>query len=144
MGLMNKCARTLEEGNSVRVITNSTCLIDDLHVKNIDQKAQSVEKLGSISGSTGYDCYSLKGSLYKSVSKELNMKQRNSTPILMLQAGTTISNNHLADQWHEEEIAAGSRLEAWDDLTGLSLDPKGVLSARRQELTTLPRKRYGR
>ena len=62
------------------------------------------------------------------------MKQRNSTPILMLQAGTTISNSHLGDQWHEAEVAAGDRLEAWDDLTGLSLDPKGVLNARRQEL----------
>jgi len=62
------------------------------------------------------------------------MKQRNLAPILMLQAGTTISDKHLVDQWHEDEAAAGSRLEAWDDLTGLSLDPKGVLSARRQEL----------
>ena len=56
---MNKCARTLEEGNSVRVITNSTCLMDDLQYS--DQQAQPVEKLGSISGSIGYDCYSFKG-----------------------------------------------------------------------------------
>ena len=74
------------------------------------------------------------GLMYKSVSKELKMKQRNPTPILMLQAGTTISNNHLVDQWHEAEVAVGDRLEAWDDLTGLSLDPKGVLSTKRQEL----------
>ena len=72
------------------------------------------------------------------------MKQRNLTPILMLQAGTTISNNHLVDQWREEEVAAGSRLEAWDDLTGLPLDPQGVLSARRQELDYIAKKkRYG-
>merc|ERR1712086_1148632 len=45
-----------------------------------------------------------------------------------------MSDKHLVDQWREDEAAAGSRLEAWDDLTGLSLDPKGVLSARRQEL----------
>ena len=38
------------------------------------------------------------------------------------------------DQWHETEETAGSRLEAWDDLTGLSLDPTGVLAARPQEL----------
>ena len=137
---MNKCVRTLEEGNSVRILTNSKCLMDDLHLKNIDQKAQSVEKLKSISGDIGYDCYSLKGSLYKSVSKELKMKQRNLTPILMLQAGTTISDKHLVDQWHEDEETAGSRLEAWDDLTGLSLDPKGVLSARRQELDYIAQK----
>ena len=111
-----------------------------MNLKYIDQQAQRIEstkavkKLGSISGSIGYECYSFKGSMYKSVSTELEMKQRNSTPILMLQAGATISNNHLVDQWHEEAVAAGSRLEAWDDLTGLSLDPKGVLSARRQEL----------
>ena len=65
------------------------------------------------------------------------MKQRNLTPILMLQAGTTISDKHLVDQWHE----AGSRLEAWDDLTGLSLDPKGVLTARRQELDYIAQKK---
>ena len=91
-------ARPLEEGNSVRIITNSTCLMDDLHLKNIDQKEQTVEKLGSISGSIGYDCYSFKGSMYKGASKELKAKQRNSTPILMLQAGATISNNHLVYQ----------------------------------------------
>ena len=94
-------------------MTNSKCLADELNLKYIDQQAQrtegtkAVKKLGSISGSIGYDCYSFKGSMYKSVSKELNMKQRNSTPILMLQAGTTISNNHLVDQWHEAEVAAG-------------------------------------
>ena len=105
---MNKRVRTLEEGNSVRILTNSKCLMDDLHLKNIDQKAKSVEKLKSISGNIGYDCYSLKGSLYKSVSKELKMKQRNLTPILMLQAGATISDKHLVDQWHEDEETAGS------------------------------------
>ena len=84
-----------------------------------------------------------KGSMYKSVVKALNMKHRNSTPILMLQACTTISNNHLVDQWHEAEVAAGDRLEAWDDLTGLSLDPKGVLNARRQELDYIAQKMYG-
>ena len=103
---MNKCAQTLEERNSVRILTNSTCLMDDSHLKNIDQKAQSVGKLKSISGSIGYDCYSLKGSLYKSVSKELKMKQRNLTPILMLQAGAIISDKHLVDQWHEDEETA--------------------------------------
>ena len=83
-----------------------------MNLKYIDQQAQrtevtkAVKKLGSISGSIGYDCYSFKSSMYKSVSKELNMKQRNSTPILMLQAGTTISNNHLVDQWRETEVAA--------------------------------------
>ena len=61
----------------------------------------------------------------------------------MLQAGTTISNNHLVDHWREEEVAAVSRLEAWDDLTGLSLDPKGVLSARRQELDYIAEKGMG-
>ena len=44
------------------------------------------------------------------------------------------------DQWHETEETAGSRLEAWDDLTGLSLDPKGVLAARRQELEYISQK----
>ena len=59
----------------------------------------------------------------------------------MLQAGATVSNSHLADQWHDPEIAAGERLEAWDDLTGLSLDPKGVLKARRQELDYIDQKK---
>ena len=128
---MNKCVQ-----KPVRIMTNSKCLADELNLKYIDRQAQrtegtkAVKKLGSISGSIGYDCYSFKSSMYKSESKELEMKQRNSTPILMLQAGTTISNNPLVDQWHEAEVAAGDRLEAWDDLTGLSLDPKGVLNAK--------------
>ena len=68
--------------------------------------------------------FSLKDFMYKSVAKELKMRHRNSVPILMLQAGATVSNSHLVDQWHEAEVAAGDRLEAWDDLTGLSLEPK--------------------
>ena len=63
------------------------------------------------------------------------------TPILMLQAGTTISGQHLVDQWREDEETAGSRLEAWDDLTGLSLDPKGVLAARKQEFDYISQKK---
>ena len=47
------------------------------------------------------------------------------------------------DQWHETEETAGSSLEAWDDLTGLSLDPKGVLAARRQELEYISQKQVG-
>ena len=44
------------------------------------------------------------------------------------------------DQWHETDETAGSRLEAWDDLTGLSLDPKGALAARKQELEYISQK----
>ena len=63
----------------------------------------------------------------------MKMRERNLTPILMLRAGSTISGERLVDQWRETEETAGSRLEAWDDLTGLSLDPKGVLAGRKQE-----------
>ena len=69
-----------------------------------------------------------------SMAKELKVRHRNAVPILMLHAGATVSNSHLADQWHDPEIAAGERLEAWGDLTGLSLNPRGVLEARRKEL----------
>ena len=102
-----------------------------------------MKKLGSIRGSIGYsqDCFHL-GSTHKSAAKELKLKHRNSTPILMLQAGTTISNSHLGDQWREAEVAAGSKSEAWDDFTGLSLDPKGVLNARRQELDYIAQEKY--
>ena len=76
----------------------------------------------------------------KSMARELKMRHRNAVPILMLQAGATVSNSHLADQWHDPEIAAGERLEAWDDLTGLSLNPRGVLEARRKELEYIEHK----
>merc|ERR1712086_771926 len=52
-----------------------------------------------------------------------------------------MSDKHLVDQWREDEAAAGNKLEAWDDLTGLSLDPKGVLTARRQELDYIAQKK---
>ena len=147
---MNQCVRTLEERSSVRILTNSKRLTDDLYLRNIDQKDQKAQsalypggKLRSISGSggVGCDCYSLKALLNKSVSNELTMKQGNLTPLLMLQAGTTISDKHLVDQWHEDEETAGSRLEAWGDLTGLSFDPKGVLTARMQELYYIAQKK---
>ena len=144
---LQECVKRDEDART-KVDTNSKCLTDDLYLRNIDQKDQKAQsalctggKLRSISGSgnIGYDCYSLKGLLYKSVSKEMKMKQRNLTPILMLQAGTTISDQHLVDQWREDEETAGSRLEVRDDLTGLSLDPKGVLAG--QELDYISQKK---
>ena len=116
-----------------RVLTNSKCLSDEIYIRDCDQKDQKKRDIG-------YDCYSAKGLLYHSVSKEEKMRKRNLTPILMLWAGSTISGEHLVDQWHETEETAGSRLEAWDDLTGLSLDPKGVLAARKQGLKYISQK----
>ena len=149
--MRNQCVRTLEEKekSSVRILTNSKCLTDELYFRDCDQKDQKTQsalcqkgepRFPRASGDIGYDCYSLKGLLYHSVSKEMKMRERKLTPILMLRAGTTISGEHLVDQWHEKEETAGSRLEAWDDLTGLSLDPKGVLAARKQELDYISQK----
>ena len=70
----------------------------------------------------------------KSMAEEIKMKQRNVVPIMMLQSSASVANGHLADKWHDAEIVAGERLEAWGDLTGLSLNPRGVLEARRKEL----------
>ena len=69
------------------------------------------------------------------------MKQRNVVPIMMLQANTSLSNRQLADEWHDKEVAAGERMEAWGDLTGLPLDPKGVMEARRKELAYVEQKK---
>ena len=73
--------------------------------------------------------------------KEFKMEQRSVVPIMMLQASASVSNGHLADEWHEQEVTAGERLEAWGDLTGLPSDPKGVLEARRKELTYVYQKK---
>ena len=59
---MNKCVQ-----KSVRIMTNSTCLADELNLKYIDQQVQktevtkTVKKLGSIRGGIGYskECASL-------------------------------------------------------------------------------------
>ena len=58
----------------------------------------------------------------------------------MLQANASLSNGQLADEWHEQEITAGERLEARGDFTGLPLEPKGVLEARRKELAYVDQK----
>ena len=95
---MNQCVRTLEEKerSSVRIVTNSKCLTDELYLRNSDQKDQKTQsalcqggelRFTRTSGDIGYDCYSLKGLLYKRVSKEMKMRERNLTPILMLRAG---------------------------------------------------------
>ena len=70
----------------------------------------------------------------------MKVRERNLTPILMLLAGSAITGERLVDQWRETEETAGSRLEAWGDLTGLSLDPKGALAARKQELDYISQK----
>ena len=69
------------------------------------------------------------------------MKKRNVVPIMMLQEKVSMSNGKLADEWHDDEVPAGARMEAWDDLTGLLLDPKGVLEARQKELSYVEQKK---
>ena len=68
----------------------------------------------------------------KGMAKEVRMKQKNVVPIMMLQSIATVAKGHLSDKWHDPEIVAGTRLEAWHDLTGLSLSPRGVLEARQK------------
>ena len=58
------------------------------------------------------------------------MKSHNVVPILKLQESISMSNAKFAEDLHEKEVQPGKRLEAWDDLTGLPLDPKKVLEAR--------------
>ena len=77
----------------------------------------------------------------KSMAKEVRMRQKNVAPIMMLQSSATVANGHLSDKWHDPEIVVGTRLEAWDDLTGLSLDPRGVLEARQKELDYIEKKK---
>ena len=68
----NQCVLRLRSGgNSMRVITNSKYLADELNLKYSDQRAQKVggakpvEKLGSFCRNIGYcqECVSLKGSI---------------------------------------------------------------------------------
>ena len=69
------------------------------------------------------------------------MKKRNVVPIMMLQANASMSNGKLDDEWHDDEVPAGTRMEAWDDLTGLPSDPKRVLEARQKELSYVEQKK---
>ena len=73
------------------------------------------------------------------------MKKMNLAPTMALQSSATVVNGHLPDKWRDPETEAGTRLEAWGDLTGLSLDSRGVLEARQKELgVTLRRSKCGR
>ena len=77
----------------------------------------------------------LRRAICRGVTKELKMKKRNVEPIMMLQANASMSRGKLADEWHDDEVPAGARMEAWDELTGLPLYPSGVLEARQKELS---------
>ena len=77
----------------------------------------------------------------KNMAKEVRMKKMNLVPIMALQSSATVANGHVSDKWHDPETEAGTRLEAWDDLTGLSLDPRGVLEARQKELDYIEKKK---
>ena len=76
--MRNQCVRTLEEKekSSVRILTNSKCLTDEIYFRDSDQKDQKTQsalcqkgepRFPRASGDIGYDCYSLKGLLYHSV-----------------------------------------------------------------------------
>ena len=58
--MRNQRARKLQERSSVRVLTNSKCVSDEIYIRDCDQKDQKKRDIG-------YDCYSTKGLLYHSV-----------------------------------------------------------------------------
>ena len=72
---------------------------------------------------------------------EVRMRKKNVVPIMMLQSSATVVDGHLSDKWYVPEIETGTRLEAWDDLTGLALDPRGVLEARQKDLAYIEKKK---
>ena len=75
------------------------------------------------------------------MAKEVRIKKMNLVPIMALQSSATVANGHLSDKWHDPETEAGTRLEAWGDLTGLALDPRRVLEARQKELDYIEKKK---
>ena len=123
-----------------RFLTNAKCVVDELQWKcngeHTHQRVLGCEKGQSV------DTYppELRRAICRSVAKEFKMKKRNVVPIMMLQANASLSNGKLADEWHDKEVAAGERMEAWGDLTGLPLDPKGVMEARQKELSYVEKK----
>ena len=118
-----------------RFLTNAECVADERQWKcngeHTHQRILGSERCQSM------DTYppELRRTICRSVAKEFKMKKRNVVPIMMLQANTSLSNGKLADEWHDKEVAAGERMEAWDDLTGLPLDPNGIMEARQKELS---------
>ena len=75
------------------------------------------------------------------MTKDMKMRKRNVVPIMLLQENANMSNAKLADEWHDDEAQAGARMKAWGDLTGLPLDPKKVLEARKKELSYVEQKK---
>jgi len=123
-----------------RFLTNAECVADELQWKcngeHTHQRIMGSERCQSV------DTYppELRRAICRGVAKEFKMK-RNVVPIMMLQANASMTNGKLADEWHDDEVPAGARMEAWDDLTGLPLDPKGVLEARQKELSYVEQKK---
>ena len=66
--MRNQRVRKLEERSSVRVLTNSKCLSDEIYIRDCDQKDQKKRDIG-------YDCYSAEGLLYHSVKRREDAKK---------------------------------------------------------------------
>ena len=139
----NQCLRKSTSGEiSMRILTNSKCMADELHLKFECQKTRRTSRDGNISflvgrksrdGNVSFPRHGASGDWYslewpflmcKNMAKEVRMKKMNLVPIMALQSSATVANGHLSDKWHDPEIAAGERLEAWDDLTGLPFNQR--------------------
>ena len=106
---------------TTRFLTNAECVADEIQWKcnggHTHQMILGGERCQPV------DTYppERRRTICRSVAKEFKMKKRTVVPIMMLQANTSLSNGKLADEWHDKEVAAGERMVAWDDLTGLPL-----------------------
>ena len=117
-----------------RFLTNAECVVDELQRKCSGDHMHQQPVGGKAELGDAYTP-ELRRAICRGVAKETKMRKRKVVPIMLIQESVNMRNATLADEWREDEAQAGVRMEAWDDLTGLPLDPKRVLEARKKELS---------
>jgi hypothetical protein len=113
-----------------RFMTNAECVAEELQ-RRCDGGHEHQPLVGGRAGHAQEYPRELCRAVCRGLAKQMKMDNRKLKPILGLEKGVTGGGEDWAKKQHDKEEET---MVAWDDITGMQLDPKMVMEARKKEL----------
>jgi hypothetical protein len=117
-----------------RFLTNAECVADEIQ-RSCRGEHEHQPLTGGRAGPPQEYPRELCRAICRGIVKQLKMKSMSVKSVLRLEARVVGRDTEFSDKYHDgEEQEIGKRMAAWEDLTGVPLNPKKVMEARQKEL----------